>query len=134
MAGIDHRHLRPVQIDGSALVETGALDAMMPGPVADQIGNPDDRDRQLLRQRQSITRMVAMPVAEQDMRGPGQSLVPAVFGEHRIPRQPGVDQQHSPFNLDPEPGMAKPDDFHCSAPYACQVQLNRQDGEGNGLA
>ena len=72
MAGIDHRHLPPVQTDGSARVETAAPDALVPGPEADQIGNPCGRDRQFLCQGQRMARMVALPVAEQDMRGPGQ--------------------------------------------------------------
>jgi len=97
MAGIDHRHPRPVPGDGAARVATCTGDGMAPGLMADQIGIAQTRDRLI----------------------PVQRLFPAVFGKHRISRQPGVDQQHGLFDLDPERGMARPEDFRCPAPFGC---------------
>jgi aspartyl-tRNA(Asn)/glutamyl-tRNA(Gln) amidotransferase subunit C len=121
MAGVDQRDLCAVQINRAAFVETDPLDAIAGLIPADQVVNPHHRHVQLFGQRQRIAGVVAVAVGQQDMRRPRNRRRALVCGKHRVPRQPRIHQQHGVLNLDPETGVAKPDDLH-GASFGCFYQ------------
>ena len=82
-------------------------------------------DLELLCQPRGIGGMVAMGMGQKHMRGPRHGCRFGLRRKHRVAGDPGIDQEHRPFDFDAEAGMAKPGDLHGSPPIAVAARSNR---------
>ena len=112
MNRVDHADENTAQIDRAALVKAHGLDSFGFGPKAHQVVLSGHRYPQFLGQRQHIRHMVEMGMGEQKMRGACDGRLMPIFRQHRVPREPRVDQQYLPFGFNTKAAMAEPDDFH----------------------
>ena len=124
MAGVDHRHLGPVAINRPTFVKASDLDPFGRGEIAHKVVDPRDFHPLLFGDGHRIAGMIAVAMGEKNMGDTGHRFGAAPGGEHRVARQPRVNQQNRCTDFDAKAGMAKPDDFH-REPSLQKIEVNR---------